>query len=564
VLRRNNRTIARDRDRSYRPVAPKLRRGRRAAVAALALLGSGLLAVAGAANAQAADRDALSHRTAAHVGSSINATTINLHQLYLQQHNSSPNPRVNFYQPGKRPKSASAPSTACAEPDCPLVYNGGSVQHTPHVYLLLWGPNWSTDANQKASASYLERFYRGLGVQPRDSWSTTTDQYGDGSGHPVFSGSVYKGAWQDTSTPPTGIDQTGLANEADAFATSRNITDLTDAQIVVATQSGTCPQGFGCSGGGQYCAWHTYTDHDVPFTNLPYNLDVYCGENYVNANGTDDGWSIVGGHEYAETITDPYPDSGWYDSSDQISGGEIGDKCSWVQPMGDVTLSSGSFAMQSLWSNSANACVLSTVQPTHTLSVQVTGAGTVTSSPAGISCGATCSANFPAGGTVKLTAAPTAGAVFMGWTGPCTGLASKTCVVPMNGDVSATATFQASSALHQESSATYSGSWTAASCACFSGGSTKRTSAANAAATFTFTGTRVAFVSERGPTRGSFRVVLDGATLTTVNADATSVQNAVVLWRHTFAARGTHTLKLVNLATSGHPRFDVDAFVVKA
>ena len=68
------------------------------------------------------------------------------------------------------------------------------MQHSPHVYLLLSGPDWSTDSSQAATASHLESFYAGLGTQPQDSWSDTTDQYTDGTGHPSFSGSVYKGA----------------------------------------------------------------------------------------------------------------------------------------------------------------------------------------------------------------------------------------------------------------------------------------------------------------------------------------------------------------------------------
>jgi hypothetical protein len=277
-----------------------------------------------------------------------------------------------IYARGKRPKAAAKRvHRSCTEPNCPLIYNGGPVQHSPHVYLLLWGPNWSTDSGQEASAAYLESFYAGLGAQPQDNWSTITSQYGDGSGFPAFTGSVYEGAFHDTSTPPFGVTQSQLAAEADAFTSTEGITDLNDAQIVVATQSGICPQGFyapGCAGGsGDYCAWHSSSSE--PYTNLPYILDsgAGCGEDFVNSNGTYDGFSIVGGHEYAETITDPYPDSGWIDYNDGVSGGEIGDKCAWGgenwggnDPIGDVTLSTGSFAMQSLWSNSANACVMST------------------------------------------------------------------------------------------------------------------------------------------------------------------------------------------------------------
>jgi len=282
------------------------------------------------------------------------------------------------YALGKRPKAAGRVHRSCTEPNCPLVYSGGVVQHSPHVYLLLWGPAWSTNSGEEASAAYLESFFAGLGAQPQDNWSTTTSQYGDGSGFPAFTGSVYEGAFQDTSTPPSGVTESQLAAEADAFTADEGVTDLNDAQIVVATQSGTCPQGFyapGCAGGsGNYCAWHSSSSE--PFTNLPYILDsgTGCGEDFVNSNGTYDGFSIVGGHEYAETITDPYPDSGWIDAADGVSGGEIGDKCAWAgeiwggnDPDGDVTLSTGSFAMQSLWSNSADACVMSTEPDTITV-----------------------------------------------------------------------------------------------------------------------------------------------------------------------------------------------------
>jgi hypothetical protein len=254
----------------------------------------------------------------------------------------------------------------CPEPYCPVSYEGGPVQLHPHVYLLLWGPNWSSDPNQAATASYLENFYSGLGVQPDDNWSTLTSQYGDSSGSPSFNEPVYMGASQDISVPPTGVGQAGIAAEADTFATHQGITDLADAQIVVATQSGTCPAGFYapsvCAApGGYYCAWHNYSNE--AYINLPYLLDAgtACGQDAVNSDGTYDGFSMVGGHEYAETITDPQLGTGWVDPNDQ-SGGEIADKCAWSSISTDVELSTGNFAMQPLWSNSANntngACVM--------------------------------------------------------------------------------------------------------------------------------------------------------------------------------------------------------------
>jgi len=68
-----------------------------------------------------------------------------------------------------------------------------------------------------------------------------------------------------------------------------------------------------------------------------------------------------------------------------------------------------------------------------------TGAGTVSSSPAGIACGTTCSASYTANTTVTLTAAPTAGSTFAGWSGACSGTGS--CTVSMTAARSVTATF---------------------------------------------------------------------------------------------------------------------------
>lgn len=80
---------------------------------------------------------------------------------------------------------------------------------------------------------------------------------------------------------------------------------------------------------------------------------------------------------------------------------------------------------------------LSSVSPS-TLTVSSTN-GTVTSSPAGIDCGSTCSAQFPKGTTVTLTATPAAGYLFEGWSGACSG--GGTCTVSMSADASVQAVF---------------------------------------------------------------------------------------------------------------------------
>jgi serine protease len=97
----------------------------------------------------------------------------------------------------------------------------------------------------------------------------------------------------------------------------------------------------------------------LAFTNLPYIPDAgaSCGQNFVNSGsaGTLDGVTIVEGHEYAETVTDQFPAGGWTDSS----GAEDGDKCAWISSgqgaSQNISLTTGSFAVQSTWANDFNS-----------------------------------------------------------------------------------------------------------------------------------------------------------------------------------------------------------------
>lgn len=68
-----------------------------------------------------------------------------------------------------------------------------------------------------------------------------------------------------------------------------------------------------------------------------------------------------------------------------------------------------------------------------------TGQGTVTSSPAGIDCGTDCSETYTAPTSLTLTATPTSGSTFSGWSGACTG--TSTCTLSFNVDTTVTTTF---------------------------------------------------------------------------------------------------------------------------
>ena len=281
-----------------------------------------------------------------------------------------------------------------------LSYGGGVdgigvTSGTPKVYLVFWGSQWGssgTDSNGNltfsndtaGAAPYLQNLFKGIGTGS-ELWSGVMTQYCDGAvaagatscptgaslvGYP--SGGTLAGVWADTGSPtPTTSTAAQLGQEAVSAASHFGNTTAASnryAQYVILSPSGTHPDGFGTS---NFCAWHDWNGDvgvsssvgDIAFTNMPYVLDLgtSCGQNFVNsgAAGTLDGFSIVNGHEYAETITDQNPPGGWTHNG----GAENADECAWISSgqgaSANVTTAHGTFAMQSTWSNDTNECDLS-------------------------------------------------------------------------------------------------------------------------------------------------------------------------------------------------------------
>ncbi len=279
-----------------------------------------------------------------------------------------------------------------------LSYGGGTggvgvTTGAPRVYLVFWGSQWGTqgtDAQGYATfsgdpqntAPVLQGFFKGLGTNG-ESWSGVMTQYCEGvasgstscpasSAHVGYpTGGALAGVWADPSAPaPAQATGNQIGSEAvkaaghfgnTTAASNRNV------QYVILSPTGTHPDGFNTTT-GQFCAWHDYTGDTslsggapgspygpLAFTNAPYVTDMgsSCGSNFVNPGpgGVDDGVTIVEGHEYAETITDQFPAGGWTD----LTGNENGDKCAWISSgqgaAQNITLSTGSYPVQSTWAN---------------------------------------------------------------------------------------------------------------------------------------------------------------------------------------------------------------------
>jgi hypothetical protein len=240
------------------------------------------------------------------------------------------------------------------------------------VYVVWWGSQWNNN-DPSGQAAIQQGFFNGVGGS---GWNNSVTQYCEGvaTGSTSCSGGtaatnpkgVLAGVWYDNSaSAPRHPSQSQLAGEAVRAAAHFGNTGAGSnnaVQYVVSTAHGFSSRGFGT----QYCAWHSSTSSsygNIAYTNMPYITDAgaSCGANFVNSGsaGLTDGITIVGGHEFGETETDIFPNGGWLDSS----GAENGDKCAWISSgqgaSANITLPTGTFAVQSLWSNASSGCVLS-------------------------------------------------------------------------------------------------------------------------------------------------------------------------------------------------------------
>ena len=104
-------------------------------------------------------------------------------------------------------------------------------------------------------------------------------------------------------------------------------------------------------------------------------------------------------------------------------------------------------AMCAIWFVFAISAVIPSEAVAASLNVQLggLGSGTVTSVPAGISCGSYCYSNYPKNTSITLTATPTAGSSFSGWSGACVGTGMTVNVVLTTRSTTCTATFNLAS-----------------------------------------------------------------------------------------------------------------------
>ena len=234
------------------------------------------------------------------------------------------------------PASASTSHAAAAvpcgtEPDCNLPYGGGPVQHTPHVYLVFWGPKWGTSA-YTAAKNYMTSFFTDLG-KPTDYWSTTVQQYTDKTGRPTFGKGLLVSTYWDNHTPEKSVNDTNLGTEAAAAINWLHITDTNDADVYRRAAGQSC---FAASGGVTFAG--ILAGHPRRVATAPSTTGTSTGRTPASTcRGSTSPTSqtpgpaaarpsstrparttgnITGGHELMEAIT-YLIGTGWVDNADR-------------------------------------------------------------------------------------------------------------------------------------------------------------------------------------------------------------------------------------------------------
>lgn len=106
------------------------------------------------------------------------------------------------------------------------------------------------------------------------------------------------------------------------------------------------------------------------------------------------------------------------------------------------------------------------------------------------------------------------------------------------------------------------GSWSRATSKWWDDGAARTSRTNGAGARFTFTGNAVAWVAAVSPLRGAAGVFVDGVSAGTVDTYRSPAASRLVVFSRAWPVSAKRTIEIRVAGTPGHPRVDIDAFVI--
>lgn len=219
-------------------------------------------------------------------------------------------------------------------------WHGGPVQRDPRIYLIFWGPRWSTDAAHRAVRTVVVETVRAL---RGSSYQHLLTQYYDRAGH-VADNVRLSGVWRDRRRPKGDYTATHRGVRAAAREVARAVAvngwhNSSDAQYLLLVQSpeptGYCGRNVNPLLGGQVFI----------FSIVPW---LGPGGSGCGGSSLAEAYGSTVSHEYAEMVTDPMANA-WARGDPTGHNNEIGDLCNSDAKVRGLW-------MQKIWSNRLHGC----------------------------------------------------------------------------------------------------------------------------------------------------------------------------------------------------------------
>ena len=229
-----------------------------------------------------------------------------------------------------------------------LTYSGGGVQQAPHLHLIFWGSNWSKAGEPQEIREAMSLFFSGLSGS---GYQGILTQYFANPGtekerqlRPISKTVTFNStsdAYVDSSVAAPGeVNRFAITSEiAKIRAATGWSANFDDQYFVIPASGATYQAGFL----GGFCAFHGFQEVAYSFITYPGTVPG-CGTGAKSV-------SRAASHEYAETVTDPLPYSGWNipitnEAGELLGQVEIADYCdaqptlqlangAWVEPLKD-------------------------------------------------------------------------------------------------------------------------------------------------------------------------------------------------------------------------------------